>query len=170
MMRLYFALPVAFLLLTGCAGYRLGNISGRTLQGVHTVYVPMVHNDTSTANFETVATDALIRRFNNDGTLLTTTSANADAVVDVTMTSIATNPLRTTISNTLVTAQYSLRINAEVTVTNKRTGTLICDKLQLTGSTTFYLQNDVIEGERQALPLACEDLAKNIVTSVTEGW
>jgi prophage tail gpP-like protein len=170
MIRFYFVLPVVCILLTGCAGYRLGNISGRNLQGVHTIFVPMVHNDTYTANFETACTDAIIRRFNNDGTLLTTNSANADAEVDVTLMSIATNPLRTTISDTLVTAQYQLTVKAEVTVTNRRTGTMLLDKLVLTGSTTFYLQTDVIEGERQALPLACEDLAKNIVTSVTEGW
>ncbi len=155
--------------LSGCAGYRLGNVSGRSIQGVHTVFVPMAHNHSLTPNLETVLTDAIIRRFNNDGTLVPSTD-NADSEVDVDVTGVDTTPIRSTISDTLATAQYQLTIRAKVTFINKRMAKTILKDSQVTGQTSFYLQNDVVEGERQALPLASEDLAKNVVILVTEGW
>jgi hypothetical protein len=40
----------------------------------------------------------------------------------------------------------------------------------VSGSTSFFTQADINEGERQALPLAAIDLANNTVSLVTEGW
>jgi len=41
---------------------------------------------------------------------------------------------------------------------------------EVTGTTSFFRQNDVVTVERQALPLAAEELAEHLVTQLSEGW
>ena len=79
-------------------------------------------------------------------------------------------PIRSSINDILVTAQYQVTIHATVTYVNRKLGRKIFENSTATGSTTFFTQSDIQEGERQALPLAAEDLANNVVKLVTEGW
>jgi hypothetical protein len=53
---------------------------------------------------------------------------------------------------------------------NRRLGRKIFENYPVNGTTTFFTQSNIQEGERQALPLAAEDLANNAVKLVTEGW
>jgi hypothetical protein len=156
--------------ITGCAGYRVGNISGRDLQGVHSVYVPVARNSSLEPDIQVTVTNAVIRRFNNDGTLEVNQTANADSELDITITDVHRTAARSSTSDILVTAQYQLNIEAKVTFINRRLGRKIFENSTVTGSTTFFTQSNIQEGERQALPLAAEDLAKRAVALVTEGW
>jgi hypothetical protein len=158
------------LALSGCAGYRVGNISGRDLQGVHSVYVPVAKNTSLEPNLQVTVTNAVIRRFNDDGTLTVNQSSNADSELDVTITDVARNAIASSNSDIYVTAQYQLTIHATVTFVNRRLGRKIFENSEVTGSTTFFTQANIQEGERQALPLAATDLANNVVKLVTEGW
>jgi hypothetical protein len=128
---------LAILVLGGCAGYRVGNTSGRSLQGVRSVYVPVARNTSLEPDLQMTVTNAVIRRFNRD---------------------------------ILITAQYQLTIQATATYVNRRLGRKIFENVAVTGSTTFFTQSDIQEGERQALPLAADDLANNAVKLITEGW
>jgi hypothetical protein len=157
-------------LLSGCAGYRLGNISGRDLQGVHSVYVPTVRNNSLEPDIEMVATNAIIRRFESDGTLSVNQNANSDSELDVVITDVTKSPIRSSTNDVLLTAEYELTIRARATYTSRRLGRKIFDNADVSGTTTFFTQADINEGERQALPLACTDLANNTVKLVTEGW
>jgi hypothetical protein len=38
------------------------------------------------------------------------------------------------------------------------------------GVTNFFVNRDVVTDERQALPLATEDLATRLVSQLSEGW
>ena len=53
---------------------------------------------------------------------------------------------------------------------NRKLGRKIFENITVTGNTTFFTQANIQEGERQALPLAAQDLAQNTVKLVTEGW
>ncbi len=158
------------LALSGCAGYRVGNISGRDLQGVRSVYVPVAKNTSLEPNLQVTVTNAIIRRFNDDGTLTVNQSSDADSELDVTITDVVPTAIASSNSDIYVTAQYQLTIHATVTFVNRRLGRKIFENTQVTGSTTFFTQANIIEGERQALPLAATDLANNAVKLVTEGW
>jgi outer membrane lipopolysaccharide assembly protein LptE/RlpB len=158
------------LALSGCAGYRVGNTSGRNLQGVRSVYVPVVKNTSLEPDIQMVATNAIIRRFNSDGTLEVNQNSNADSELDVVITNVQHTPVRSSTSDILVTAQYQLTIQAEATYVNRRLGRKIFENVSVTGSTTFFTQSNIQEGERQALPLAADDLANNTVKLITEGW
>jgi hypothetical protein len=161
---------LVLLTLSGCAGYRVGNTSGRNLQGVRSVYVPVAKNTSLEPDLQMTVTNAIIRRFNSDGTLQVNSTANADSELDVTITNIQHTPVRSSTTDILVTAQYQLTIQATATYVNRRLGRKIFENYAVTGSTTFFTQSDIQEGERQALPLAAEDLANNTVKLITEGW
>jgi hypothetical protein len=162
-------LLVAFAL-TGCAGYRVGDISGRNIQGVRSVYVPVVKNTSLEPDLQMTVTNAIIRRFNTDGTLEVNQSQFADSELDVVVTNIQHTPYRSSVNDLLVTAEYQITIQATATFVNRKLGRKIFENAAVVGITTFFTQSDIQEGERQAIPLAAEDLANNVVKSVTEGW
>jgi hypothetical protein len=161
---------LGLLSLDGCAGYRLGDTSGRNLQGVRSVYVPTVKNTSLEPDLQMTVTNAIIRRFNDDGTLEVNQDSNADSELDVTITNIQHTPIRSSTSDILVTAEYQLTIQGTATYVNRRLGRKIFENVDVSGNTTFFTQSDIQEGERQALPLAAEDLASNVVKLITEGW
>jgi hypothetical protein len=163
-------LVVGFLALTGCAGYRVGNTSGRNLQGVRSVFVPMARNTSLEPDLQLTLTNAIISRFNDDGTLEVNQSQFADSELDVVITNVTQIPIRSSTNDILVTAEYQVTIYATVTYVNRKLGRKIFENSTVTGNTSFFTQSDIQEGERQALPLAAEDLANNIVKQVTEGW
>ncbi len=156
--------------LSGCAGYRVGNISGRDLQGVRSVYVPVAKNASLQPDIQTTVTNAIIRRFNNDGTLQVNQTSNADSELDVTITNVREVSIASNNSDINVTAQYQMTISATVTFVNRRLGRKIFENTEVSGVTTFFTQSNIQEGIRQALPLAADDLANNTVKLVTEGW
>lgn len=151
-------------------GYRVGDISGRDLQGVHSVYVPAARNASLEPDIQVVATNAIIRRFENDGTLSVNQTADSDSELDVTITDVLRQPMRSSTTDVLVTAEYQLTVIAKATFINRKLGKKIFENVTVNGSTSFFTQADINEGERQALPLACTDLANNTVKLVTEGW
>jgi hypothetical protein len=156
--------------LSGCAGYRVGNISGRDLQGVRSVYVPVAKNASLQPDIQMTVTNCVIRRFNNDGTLTVDQTANADSELDLTITNVVQTAQASSTVDVNVTAQYAVTIQATATFVNRRLGRKIFENVQVSGTTTFFTQSDILEGERQALPLAADDLANNAVKLVTEGW
>jgi hypothetical protein len=160
----------AVLALTGCAGYRVGDISGRDIQGVRSVYVPVVRNSSLTPDLDMTVTNAIIRRFNNDGTLTVQQNNAADSELDVTIVSVDQSAVRSSSSDILVTSEYQLTIHATATYVNRKLGRKIFENTGVVGSTYFFTQADIQEGIRQALPLAAQDLANNTVKLVTEGW
>jgi hypothetical protein len=165
-----FAIVSVVLALSGCAGYRVGDISGRDLQGVRSVYVPVARNSSLQPDVDMTVTNAIIRRFNNDGTLTVQQNNAADSELDVTVTNVYQTAVRSSNSDILVTAEYQLTIQATATYVNRKLGRKIFENTSVTGSTYFFTQADIQEGIRQALPLAAQDLANNTVKLVTEGW
>jgi hypothetical protein len=49
-------------------------------------------------------------------------------------------------------------------------GTVLMPWAEVVGTTSFFVQADVTTDERQALPLAAEELATHLVTQLSEGW
>jgi hypothetical protein len=160
----------AVLALSGCAGYRVGDISGRDLQGVRSVYVPVARNSSLQPDLQMTVTNAIIRRFNSDGTLSVEQNSAADSELDVTVTNVYETAVRSSNSDILVTSEYQVTIEATATYVNRKLGRKIFENYSVSGSTYFFTQADIQEGIRQAVPLAAQDLANNTVKLVTEGW
>jgi hypothetical protein len=137
---------------------------------VRSVYVPVAKNSSLEADLQVLVTDAIIQRFNNDGTLEVNQTGDADSELDVTLDTVRRSPVASSTSNILTTSEYQLTISAKVTYVNRRLGRKIFENATVNGTTTYFTQSDILESERQALPLAAQDLANNAVKLVTEGW
>lgn len=160
----------AMMVLSGCAGYRVGNVSGRNLQGVRSVYVPMVKNASLQPDVQPLVTNAIISRFNDDGTLTVSQNNNADSELDVTVTSVTETQVSNSVNDINITTQYQINMQATATYVNRRLGRKIFENVQVSGITNFFTQANIQEGIRQAIPLAAQDLANHTVKLVTEGW
>lgn len=161
---------IAALLLTGCASYHLGSVGGKNLQGVNSVYVPIVKNETLEPSIDVSTTAEIIRTFDQDGTLKTNQSPEADSQLDVTLISVGRDALTMERLDSQAGNQFQVTLTARITFMNRRLGKKICDNVTVSGSNTYIVQGDQVEAERQAMPMAEEDLAKHIVSLVVEGW
>ncbi|MDL5045402.1 LPS assembly lipoprotein LptE [Oscillatoria amoena NRMC-F 0135] len=166
MIRIFPLLAIA-LVMAGC-GYSAGPTKRTAYADVKKIYVPMIKNQTYEPNIQAMLTDTLINRFNNDGTFETTSLADADAVLDVTLTMVERNPLRFATANSLVAQEYQLILRADFVLKNK--SGRILNARSAEGITTFFVSNDLISSQRQALPLAGEKLADHIVSQIADAW
>lgn len=153
----------------GCA-YHLGSIAGEELHGVTTVYVPVVKNETYEPNISVMVTDAIIRHLHRDGTLRVVREADADSTLDVKLTEFERRPQRSARRDTRVVSEYRVQLKAEATFSKRGGETPVFQKRRFTGETEFFLGQDLQEAERQSMGLLADDLARQIVSEVTEGW
>jgi hypothetical protein len=163
------------LLFSGCAGYHIGPIPPKFMAGIHTLTVPTFKNDTLEPRVEVALANAVIKQFQQDGTYKIANEKDADAIVQGTLTIIRRSPARSVTGNILATREFTLTITCQFSVTNRATGELI-DRRSVTGQTSFFVSGsdtiaaDVNQDERQAIPLAAEDMAVQLVSQYSEGW
>ena len=63
---------------------------------------------------------------------------------------------------------YSLALIAEVVVTERATGKVLLTR-EITGTSTIRVGADLASGERQAVPLIAEDIARRAATLIVDG-
>ena len=157
------------LAISGCLGYHVGPVKPYYLRDVHTVAVPTFRNRTLVPHVEVLVTDTLIKQFQQDGTFRITGDDNADATLSGEIYRINRLPARSVRGNVLATTEFSLGLTVKYTLT-ARDGKQVSGPAEVTGNTTFFVSSDVTTDERQALPLATEDLATRLVAQLSEGW
>ena len=156
---------IAALLCGGCA-YRLGPTS--TLD-IKTVAVPNFKNTTLQPRISVQITNAVIKRFQTDGSIRVVSEDTADATLTGEIVGWDRAPLRYNIYNAYVPSEYLLTVTAHVVLTNNRTGKRIFDT-NIAGTTFYFFGDDLAQAERQALPLAADDLAKRIADRILDAW
>ncbi len=156
--------------LGGCAGYRLGSVGGKNIQGVTSVYVPVIKNRTLEPSIDVSTTAAIIRAFEQDGTLSTSQNEAADSELSVTINEVRREMLQSEQLDAQAGNQFQVMLVAKVTYINRKTGQKVVDNATVSGSNSYFVQGDQVEAERQALPMAEQDLAKKIVSLIVEGW
>lgn len=155
--------------LCGCLGYHVGPVKPYYLSDVHTIAVPTFKNRTLVPRIEVLVTDTVIKQLQQDGTFQITNGDKADATLNAEISRINRTPARSVRGNVLATTEFSLGLLVKYTLT-KRDGTEVVGHGQAIGSTSFFVSSDVTTDERQALPLATEDLATRLVSQLSEGW
>lgn len=168
MKRLFLAAVVA-VCFTGCAGYRLGDVKPYTARNVKTIAVKTFVNNTYSPRIEVLVTNTIVKQLQQDGTFRITNENQADAVLEGVVVGIGRNPARGVRGNVLAAAEFNLGVTVGYTLRLKD-GTAIAGPGNISGGTSFFVGNDVTQDERQALPLAVEDLAVRLVSQLTEGW
>ena len=118
---------------------------------------------------EVLVTDTVIKQFQQDGTFQITSDDKADATLAGEISHINRLPARSVRGNVLATTEFNLALSVKFSLTT-REGKPLAGPAEVTGSTSFFVTSDVTTDERQALPLATEDLATRLVTELSEGW
>jgi hypothetical protein len=155
--------------LTGCLGYHVGPVKPYYLRDVHTIAVPTFTNHTLVPRIEVLITDTVIKQLQQDGTFQITNGDKADATLTGEVYRITRAPARSLSQNVLATTEFSLALVVRYSITG-RDGKQLIPPTDAVGTTSFFVGSDVTSDERQALPLAGEDLATRMVTDISEGW
>jgi outer membrane lipopolysaccharide assembly protein LptE/RlpB len=161
-------LLLAFVL-GGCAGYHLGPATPGYLRSVHTIAVPTFGNTTLAPRIEVLVTSTVIKQFQQDGTFKIVNADAADAVLKCEITGMNRSPARSVRGNVLSTTEFNLTLTVKYTLMG-RDGKVLGSPGAVAGSTSFFVGSDVSTDERQALPLAAEELARHLVSQLSEGW
>jgi outer membrane lipopolysaccharide assembly protein LptE/RlpB len=157
------------LILSGCLGYHIGPVKPYYLRDVHTIAVPTFKNRTLVPRVEVLVTDTVIKQLQQDGTFQIASGDKADATLSGEVSRINRLPARSVRGNVLATTEFSLILSVRYSLTG-RNGELLAAAGEAVGTTSFFVSSDVTTDERQALPLATEDLATRLVTQLSEGW
>jgi Lipopolysaccharide-assembly len=157
------------LAISGCLGYQVGPVKPYYLRDVHSIAVPTFKNRTLVPRIEVMVTDTLIKQFQQDGTFQITSDDKADATLSGEISRINRFPARSVRSNVLATTEFNLALTIRYSLTT-RDGKQLAGPSEIYGTTSFFVSSDVTTDERQALPLATEDLATRLVAQLSEGW
>lgn len=157
------------LFLSGCAGYQLGPATPSYLRQIQSIAVPTFRNTTLVPRVEALVTGTVIKQFQQDGTFRIVNEATADATLKGEIVAIGRSPARSVRGNVLATTEFNLLLRVRYTLVG-RDGKPLAGPSEAGGSTSFFVGEDVATDERQALPLAAEELAVRLVSQLSEGW
>ena len=147
----------------------MGPVKPSVLRDVHVIAVPTFENKTLLPRIEVLVTDSVIKQIQQDGTYKIAEKDNADAVLKAEIIEISRTPARSVRGNVLATTEFNLSMHVRYKL-DARSGTSLTPYAEVVGTTSFFVGTDVTTDERQALPLAAEELATHLVTQLSEGW
>jgi hypothetical protein len=159
---------LACLSLSGCLGYHIGPAKPYYLRDVHTIAIPTFENKTLIPRVEVLVTSTVIKQFQQDGTFRIGNGDSADATLKGEIINISRSPARSVLGNVLATTEFNLTLHVRYRLVGPNGKELSSG--EVSGSTSFFVGTDVTTDERQALPLATEELATRLVTQLSEGW
>ncbi|MEY2518273.1 MAG: hypothetical protein QOF24_32 [Verrucomicrobiota bacterium] len=150
-------------------GYHLGPAKPAQLSQIHAIAVPMFRNNTLVPRIEALVTGTVIKQFQQDGTYRIAREEDADATLKAEIVSVGRSPARSVRGNVLSTTEFNLSVTVSYKLVG-RDGKVIAGPGSAAGATSFFVGTDVSTDERQALPLAVEQLATSLVSQLSEGW
>lgn len=154
------------LLISGCAGYRLGSMLPPDIK---TVYVPTFINKTTEPQLEVQTTQSLIEELQRDGSLRVVNQDQSDVTLTVTLRNYRIDPVSYSSTQRTTAREYRIVLQAAIVMT-RRNGTVVVDNPNVIGEYVFQVSGDISSSKLTGLPLAAEDLAHNIVEKVVEYW
>ncbi len=167
MIRLFTAFLIATLF-AGC-GYKLGEIRPTPMRSVRTLGVPTFKNNTYEPRVEVLLADTLIKQLQQDGTYSIVSDNTADAIVYCTLRSITRRSLRSVQNNVLATSEFEIVLEVNYQVVDRVTGFVLMEG-RARGDSSFFANNDLQTTERQAIPVAANELAVDLTSQLAEGW
>jgi hypothetical protein len=166
-MRAALWILVAGWLWTGCAAYQLGPTNGLEA-GARTIQVTPFVSKPYEPRLSDAVTSSLRKTLQKDGTYRLDTRGDSDIVVTGTIETYDRQQLSYQPTDILTPRDYRILLIARVTARERSTGKTLLDR-QVSGKTTVRIGSDLTSAERQALPLAAEDLARAITSLLAEG-
>lgn len=167
-MKLQVIFPLAIAVaLAGCVGYTAGPTNGAAA-GAQSVRVEYFENSTLEPRLVTAVNRALKRNLQEDGTYRLSTSGQSHLVVSGELVEFKRNGVSYTPGDTLAVQDYSMELVAKIKVTDRATGEVIVEQ-QITGNSIVRVGNDLTSGQRQAVPLIAEQLARQATSLIVDG-
>ena len=155
-------------MLTGCVGYVAGPTNGLPA-GAQSVRVEFFKNETLEPRLVVAVNRALKRNLQQDGTYALETQGNADLVVTGELTEFLRNGVSYTPGDSLTVKDYSMSLTAHIKVTRPGTGEVVYEG-EITGNSTVRVGNDLTAGQRQAVPIIADHLARQALPHVDGKW
>ena len=165
--RAVFSMLFAAAVLTGCAGYQLGPTNG-LVAGSKSIQVTPFASKAIEPRLSDAVTTSLRKSIQKDGTYKLNTADTSDIVLTGTIEAYNRQQLSYQPTDILTPRDYRILITAHVIAKERGTGKTLLDR-EVTGRTTVRVGNDMSSAERQALPLAAEDLARSITSLLADG-
>jgi hypothetical protein len=161
---IYFILLFA---LVGCAGYQLGPTNGLAA-GEKSVQINPFRNETLEPRLGEPITFEIRKRIQQDGTYKLATHGDSDVVVDGAVLQFDRSALSFEPRDVLTVRDYRLTISARVIAIDRASGKTNANQI-VRGRTVVRVVSDLPSAERQAIPLAAADLARNAVAAIADG-
>lgn len=158
----------AALVVSSCAGYRMGADRPAIMEGVQTIAVPVFRNDSTIPRSAVLITNRVVSQFQVDGTYRVVDASRADAIVRGTIRPVKRYQLRSDKLNTLRTFEQEKRLILDYSVETRSGAVLVTGTVE--GVTSAFLNNNFQRSEYQALDDAAARLAEDLVSRLTEGW
>lgn len=182
MRRLSLMVCAVVLALTSCGcGYTTRGYI--TEAGYKTVYVePFVNKINTTSEYaegsrfrtyfpllENKITNAVVDRFNFEGSLRTAQREEADLVLSGSLVNYRRETLRTA-SGDDNPEEYRVTLFVNIKLVENRTGKVLWEKNDFAGDATYFVSGTMATSESQAVQDASIDLARRIVETTVEAW
>lgn len=154
----------AVVFLSGCA-YQLGP-TNEQIAGAQTIAIQHFPNQTLEPRLTDLVATSLRREVQRDGTFRLATQGQADLVVTGTIINLNRQPVGSTRDDVLTPTDYDVRITARVKAL--RGGQTVYEG-EVSGSAQVVFSSDLNNAERQNLPVAADNLARNLVSVIANG-
>ncbi len=179
-------------MLSGCAGYELGDVKPSVYAGINNLHVPIFKNDTLEPRLSSLVTNAVIKEIQADGTYRISNRRNSDAVLVGRITQIRKTQLRAARTDTLESQELRMQLYVEFHLEDPNTGEVIRSTIpeaesskdkrvendpailapqgRVIGTTIQFVDPSFQVGERNALSVAAQDAASKLVGQLANGW
>mgnify|MGYP000859680255 CR=1 FL=1 len=166
--HLAFALACfATVLVTGCAGYRLGPTNDRQ-SGARSIQVNPFVNQTIEPRLGDAFGHALRKFLQQDATYRLDTQNTGDVVVSGVITDYQRSYVSFDPKDIITPRDYQLVVKARIVATERGTGKVLVDR-EVSGHTTVRVGADLNSAERQSVPLLAESLARKATSLLADG-
>ncbi|NCQ33709.1 LptE family protein [bacterium] len=159
-------LGIGLLATTGCGVYSAS--PGRVDENIKRVAVDYFENLTSQPNLEIDLTNAVISSIQQDNTLKVVSEEDADSILTgrVTQYDLQEAFLR----QDLTVTEFKVVITVVLTFTVRSTGETLFSNKQFTGTGNYVLDDPQGTTEESARLEAAEQIVRDILAQVVEGW
>jgi len=155
------------LILSGCAGYKLGPSNGERA-GTRTIQVNPFENKSPEPRLIEAIADSLRKTLQQDGTYRLNTRNEGDIVLSGAVMKFEREYLSFQPRDVVTPRDYRLAIISHVIARERQSGKVLLER-DVRGHSTIRVDGDLNSAERQAVPLVAEDLARNITALLVDG-
>lgn len=155
------------LLLSGCAGYKLGPTNGQH-SGARSVQINPFENKTIEPRLLEAISYALRKELQQDGTFHLDTHNEGDLIVSGTILKFERSAVSVRANDALSPLDLRITIHARVLARERISGKVILDR-EVRGQTEVRSSVDLVSAERQAVPLAMQELARSATALLVDG-